>query len=98
MLQRPDFKPSPEENRSHGWRIFLVIVALSNGLLATFWLSPLGTLYGLFASLLAIALGLFVGWFLTYVVRLPRDGRGIHERFQAENSDLPQADKSRNIP
>ncbi|MDG2385344.1 MAG: hypothetical protein P8N76_26980 [Pirellulaceae bacterium] len=98
MLRRPDFKPNPAESRSSRRRILLTIVALSNGLLALAWISPLGTLFGLLASLLAIALGLFAGWFLTYVIRLPRDGRGFHERFEAEKSGFLEAGEPTNFP
>ena len=97
MLRRPDFDPTPPESSPRKLRALIVAATLVLFVLAASWLSPLGALYGTAASILTILFGLFVGWFVTYVIRLPRDGRGVHERFEVSNEELRSDDGKPNL-
>ena len=97
MLRRPDFDPPPQEDSPYNLRALLVAATLLPVVLAASWLSPLGALFGLLASIVTILFGLFVGWFVTYVIKLPRDGRGVHERSMPEDDEFREEDSTPNF-
>jgi hypothetical protein len=50
------------------------------GLIASTRLSPIGVLIGALAGSLIILFGIATGWVVTHILKIPRDGRGVHER------------------
>ena len=91
MLRRPDFPPAPKRQPASFGREALVAATIAISLLLTAWLSPVGTLVGILAAALITLFGVCTGWFVTYVIKLPRDERGFHERNQERDDELPPA-------
>lgn len=80
MLRRPDFESGPGRFRRSRQRVLLVLAVILIGLLASVRLSPLGALVGALAGSLIILFGVAMGWVVTHILKIPRDGRGVHER------------------
>ncbi len=89
MLRRPDFPPAPNQQPASFGREWFAIAAIATSLLLTAWLSPAGTAVGILAAALITLFGVCTGWFVTYVVKLPRDERGFHERNEQPGEELP---------
>lgn len=79
MLRRPDFASEPGRFRRSRRRVLLVLALVTLGLLASARLSPLGVLLGALAGCLIILFGVATGWIVTHILKIPRDGRGVHE-------------------
>ena len=80
MLRRPDSEIGPRRFRPARRRVLQVIMLIALGMLASAQLSPIGVLIGLLAGSVIIVFGLATGWVVTYILKIPRDGRGVHER------------------
>ena len=79
MLRRPDIESDPGRFRSRR-RVLLVVVVIALALIASARLSPLGVLIGALAGSIIILFGVATGWVVTHILKIPRDGRGVHER------------------
>jgi hypothetical protein len=60
--------------------VLFVVALIALGLLASARLSPIGVLIGALAGSLIILFGVATGWVVTHIFKIPRDGRGVHER------------------
>lgn len=80
MLRRPDSESQPDRFRRSRRRVLLIVAVMSIGLLVAARLSPLGVLFGALAGGLIIVFGMATGWFVTHILKIPRDGRGVHQR------------------
>ena len=89
MLRRPDFPPAPNQQPASFGREWFAIAAIATSLLLTAWLSPAGTAVGILAAALITLFGVCTGWFVTYVVKLPRDERGFQGLNEQPGADLP---------
>ncbi len=68
----------PPRGRPH--RVLLIGLLVLAPALALGIVSPAGMWLGLLGAAFAFLLGVLVGMWLTHGVKLPRDGRGLHER------------------
>ena len=80
MLRRPDFETGPDRFKHSRRRMLFVVAVMALVLVASARLSPLGVLVGTLAGSLIILFGVATGWVVTYILKIPRDGRGVHER------------------
>ena len=80
MLRCPDSDFETGRLRRSRRRVLLVVTVIALGLLASAGLSPIGVLMGALAGCLIVLFGLSTGWVVTHILKIPRDGRGVHER------------------